>query len=325
MLRYAFALVCLASSVLGAQGGNVAIRGVVRDSAANLGIAGAIVDLRSATFQRAERSDEVGGFVIPGVPAGTYRMRLLRIGYRSIERDIEVAGTDLRITVNLRPVAQSLAPMQVGAEGAGIYGVIGTARDLRPISGVKVSVAGANQNITTDSAGAFYISIKKPGTYFVRMVGKGFAEEMFPIEVPAERVVDASRLLDESNLPPRPAQLFEDFDQRLRWRSASNSALVTGSELRRYGGSLVDALRTSPSFTSRGLRITGAVCLLVNGVPKPGWGLEAFNPEEIEAMEVYGSDRDVMTFMRHTWSGPPCSRDSRHPEIVKYVSIWLKH
>src|SRR4051812_35474999 len=113
--RSALLLVTLASSSAAAQS---VVRGMVRDSAANFGIAGAIVEIRNATFQSAVRSDESGAFNVSQVPAGAYQLTLLRIGYRKVVRELRVSG-DAMLALSMTPVAQSLAPIKVGPEGAG--------------------------------------------------------------------------------------------------------------------------------------------------------------------------------------------------------------
>ena len=318
-------------SIAAAQGGSATVRGVVRDSAAHFAIAGAIIDVRDATFQSAVRSDESGAFSIGAAPAGLYHLTILRIGYRKIVRDIAISNGDAPLSIYMVPVAQSLAPILVGAEGAGIFGVVGAVKDLRPLSGIKVFVAGANQTIVTDSVGGFFVPVKKPGTYIVQMSGKGYGEELFPIDVPAEHVVDASRLLDESDEPPISGGLMQDFDQRLRWRG-NNSALVSGSEIRRAGGGLIDGLNRSPSFLAKGLRFGPMACVIVDGVPHPDWSPDEIRPEEIEAVEVYASDREVITFLSaYTWpKGARCGATGRTvpnrkaPEVIKYVVIWTR-
>ena len=315
-----------------AQGASVVVRGVVRDSATNSVVAGAIVDVRSATYQSAVRSDESGAFSIGRVPEGLYRLTVLRLGYRKIDRDLRVARTDSLLTIIIVPVAQRLSPVRVGTQGAGIYGVVGDSKDLRPLTGIKIFVAGANETIISDSAGAFFAPIKKPGMYVVRMSGNGFADQIAMIDVPAEHVVDASRLLDESDAPPRPPGPWDDFDQRLRWRSTNNSALVTGSEIRQAGGGLHDALSASPAIVLRGLRVGVEPCIIVDGAPHPGWTLDMIRPEEVEAVEVYGvGDKTVGDLLanfggwpRPIKCGPRGSGKRALAEAVQWVVIWTK-
>ena len=53
-----------------------------------------------------------------------------------------------------------------------------------------------------------------------------------------------------------------------------------------------DALMGAPSFGEKGLRIGPEVCVLINGMPRPAVTLEAFQPEDIEAVEVYAWTSD---------------------------------
>jgi hypothetical protein len=169
-----------------------------------------------------------------------------------------------------------------------IYGMVGTLPDLLPIAGARVQVLGADKEHATDSTGGFFIPLKDPGTYIVRMTREGYAERMFPIEVPRNRAADASRMLDPGQAPAKGLDAFyKDLDTRLRQRAAANSAIVTGAEIRRGGSNVPDGLRSSAVFNARGLRLADSACVFVNGIPRPGVSIESFFPEEIEAVELY--------------------------------------
>jgi hypothetical protein len=322
----AVGIVGMVPRAVSAQSASVALRGIVRDSATNSVVAGAIVDVRSATYQSAVRSDESGAFFIGRVPEGLYRLTVLRLGYLKIDRDLQVTKADSQLMIVVVSVAQRLSPVRVGTEGAGIYGVVGDAKDLHPLSGIKIFVAGANESILTDSTGAFFAPIKKPGMYVVRMSGNGFAEEIAMVDVPEKHVVDASRLLDESNVPPRPPGPWDDFDQRLRWRSSQHSALVTGSEIREVGGDLGVALNASKSVVLKGLKISANACVIVDGAPHPGWHVADFRPEEIEAVELYGAgDKTVGSLLTNfVWPRPNKCTPKTSADVVQWVVIWTK-
>jgi hypothetical protein len=123
-----------------------------------------------------------------------------------------------------------------------------------------------------------------------------------------------------------------DLDSRLRW-APNASAFVTGSELRERGAMIRDALAASPTFVGKTLRLApNSVCLFVNGAPKPGMPMDAINVENVRAVEVYVSSRDLA----RVWpTGAPCA-DGRpatanrsvgnhvEPATVKWVVIWTR-
>jgi hypothetical protein len=277
-----------APDTAGAQGSRV-VRGVTRDSATSQPLAGALVEIRSPSFRATDRTDEEGNFRIRGVPSGVYQLSVIRIGFAEVRLSLDVAVRDENLNILMLPAATRLDAFRVRGDISAIYGMVGTLPDLLPLKGARVQVLGANKAVTTDSSGGFFIPVSEPGTYLVRMTREGYQERVFPIEVPRDRAVDGSRMLDPgAGGPPGAEVLYKDLDQRLRLRASANAALVPGAEIRRGGTTIVDGLRASPSFFSKGLRIADSVCLFVNGVPRPGVSPEAFRPEEVESVEVYG-------------------------------------
>lgn len=334
------------------------IRGTTRDSASAAPLAGALVEVRSATQRRVDRTDEEGAFRLRNLPPGTYRLSVLRIGFREWRGVVEVGARDTSLVLSLAAVPQRLDAFLVRGDIGAVYGMVGTLPDLLPLAEARVQVIGANREQVTDSTGGFFIPVDPPGIYMVRMTREGYAERMLTIAVPRGRAVDGSRFLDPGKAPPKGLDgLYKDLDQRIRQQTAASAALVPGSELRRAGTSVIDALAASPSFAAKGLRFADSACVFVNGVPRPGVSPDAFSPDEIESIEVYGASpgftggvRDPRSFvgsgtadksgsLGDRWpmrapcgpnSGrrlPPPSRRPTGPMqsgIVKFVVIWLR-
>lgn len=302
-------LLCLVSSMALGQSTGSTVRGIVRDSASGQPLPGAVVQLRSQSSRRSTRSDDMGSFRLNGIPDGRYRLSVRRVGYLEHEKELRTAFRDTFVLVDLHPVARKLPTVRVRENVTAIYGMIAASHNLRPIPGAVVQVVGARRYVASDIAGRFIVGIEKPGTYVLRISREGYVQEVFSMQVPRGRAVEASRLLDSSSKRAAPGLnvLWEDFDQRLRWRGM-NSALIPGSELRRYGGLLASALGGTPTFTSKGLRIGARTCVFVNGVPRPGWPLDAFPIEDIEAVEVYGRNCDPTSTLAQKWPpGVPCT------------------
>jgi hypothetical protein len=318
----------LASSALAQRG--VTVAGAIRDSSTGRPVAGANVEIANDSRRFAVRTDEAGEFYVFDVPAGGYRVLTRRIGYAQQLRALVVGSEMKPLEIMLAPAVQSLREVRVRGEGMGIYGELGATANLKPIAGARVQVAGANEASITDSAGSYFVQVKKPGTYMVRIKANGFGDEMFVVNVDRNQVADGSRLLDASDRSPSiPDGLWKDFDQRLRWRSPINSTLVPGSEVRRAGGGMADAIQRIGSVVARGLRLGASVCVFVNGTPRPGFGLNAIRPEEVTAMEVYGSDREVARYLAKDWPGRAQCSDTgfRAPAgspTIKYLVIWTK-
>ena len=114
-----------------------------------------------------------------------------------------------------------------------------------------------------------------------------------------------------------------------------HGALVPGEEITRYGSSASDAIRGSQSFVKKGLQLGSSVCLFVNGVPRPGWPLDAIPPEQIATGELYTKTGDETSTLAARWPhgaafgssagtvATPTSPLSRR-SLIHYAVIWLK-
>jgi hypothetical protein len=327
-MRVAAALFSMAFAAT-ALGQSITLRGVATDSATRRPVNGVIVELAGDTKRYTTRSDEAGEFQVSNVEPGVYRLVTRRIGYSPRTRSVVVVSGMKSIAIPLAPIPQALRAVQVRGEGMGIYGEVGASSDLKLIPGAMVQVAGAAQTTVTDSVGSYFVPVTRPGTYMVRVKARGFADEMFMVEVSRDQVADGTRLLDAADETRSiPEGLWKDFDQRLRWRS-NNSAVVGGADARHAGASLQDAIESSVAVKRRGLRLGPTVCVMVNGAPRPGLPLDAIRPEEVAAIEVYANDREVLRYLGMTWIGQ-CSetgrkvKNPRAPEIIKYVVIWTR-
>lgn len=312
-----------------------AIAGVVRDSATRQPLAGAIVDVRSASLRLTARTDEAGAFRFGGLLSGRYTYSVLRIGFaeRTGEIDLTDQTRDAAVDIEMRPLAQALEAFRVRGDVAAIYGMVGILPDFRPVAGATVQVLGGSRPVETDSAGGFFVPVDNPGSYLVRITADGFADRLFSIEIPRGRAVEASRLLDPGAGGQSAFEgIYQDLAQRLRYRNMS-SALVPGGDIRRAASNVIDGLQGSPAFTRQGLRFGSSVCLFVNGVPRPGATVEAIRVDEVEAVEVYAANGDRSGDLGRQWpSGAPCGqifrsltqRTGSTANVVRYVVIWLR-
>lgn len=333
------ALVVGVGSKASAQGA-VRVSGTVLDSSTRQPVAGAIVTMRSGEKVFSERTDEGGVFRMPRFEPGYIRVELRRIGYERKTFGV-VIPSDTALDVVMAQTARKLVPVKVLGKGEGVFGVIGRSADFTPIPGAKVLVVGSGITATTDSAGEFFVPLKHPGAYMVRVTAPGYGEEVLPIAVRKDEVVESSQLLDASDRKPLSAGLWDDFDQRLRWRPIA-SALVSGAELRAAGGDL----KLTPAVVRSGLR-PGPICLFVNGQPRPELAFTDIRPEEIRAVEVYSDQRKDEVYlgvMKEMWprNSPPCgtgirdagapgnptkqARGQGRPKVafIKWVVVWLK-
>lgn len=308
------------------------IRGVVRDSVSGSPIAGVLVQAQGGGLLKTDRSDDLGQFRIL-LPAGEYRLRILRIGFAEGARSLAMPERDTALSVTIRSIAQTLDATRIRADVPAVYGIVARLPDLVPLASAKVSVLGTSRSVMTDSTGRFFVDVGKPGTYMVRLVRDGFAEMMFPVEVAGMRAVDASRMLEPSTEKPIAVRehLYAEVDQRLKTRGY-NASLVSSADLRASGGAtLLESLAGTRSMTLKGLRLAGPVCIYINGVSTL-MGLDAIPTEDVESIEVYALRGNITGTLQCSSPRPVDARlrglgrgnIGGSPEVVRQINIWLK-
>jgi iron complex outermembrane receptor protein len=132
----AIALLCLIPvGVLSAQAGTGSIRGVVKDSATGRPVAEARVQLMGTQWYAL--TSPSGEFRVPGIANGIYSLRVVAVGYGSVERDgIDVEGSEETITLALARRAVDLP---------GIVVTAGTGSDRAGEGSVSVAVVGRDE------------------------------------------------------------------------------------------------------------------------------------------------------------------------------------
>lgn len=88
----------------------VDLEGEVLDVGSQVPVAAAIVVL--PTMDLTTVSDDFGYFIFSGVPAGTYPLRVMRLGYIDFEGEISVTGTEVHV-VRLNPQPVDLGEIEV--------------------------------------------------------------------------------------------------------------------------------------------------------------------------------------------------------------------
>lgn len=316
------------------------IQGDVRSAADSAMIAGATIEIAGPRFTRTVRSDEAGKFWFGQVPEGSYRLLVMRIGYEPIRQDVAVGESNADLRIMLKPDAQDLNTIITRANVTAVYGGIGAVgaaknaqgeKTMTAVKGATVQVLGSRKTAVTDSLGRFFVELGKPGRYIIRVTSPGLAVQLFTVDVPRNKAIDASRLLDSVRMEPPTGReyLWGEMDRRIGWR-AMNSALISGAELRELGGNLTDALQRTKGMTLRGMRIGATTCVFVDGIPKPNWPLDAFRIEEVEAVELYGPGGDPTGLLASSWPrGAPCAASGRFAPapnravpVAQWAVIW---
>ena len=316
------------------------IQGEVRSGVDSAAIAGATIEIAGPRLTRSVRSDEAGKFWFGAVPAGSYRLLVMRVGYAAIRQDVAVGDGPADLRIVMSPEAQDLRAIVTRANVTAVYGGIGAVgpttnaqgeKTMTAVKGATVQVLGSRKTAVTDSLGRFFVELGKPGRFIIRVTSPGLAVQLFTVDVPRNKAIDVSRLMDSVRMeaPNGREYLWGEMDRRIGWR-AMNSALVSGAELRELGGSLTDAVQRSKGMTLRGMRIGETTCVFVDGMPKPGFSLDAFRIEEVEAVELYGPRGDPTNSLNSSWpAGAPCGASGRFAPsqnraipVARWAVIW---
>ena len=172
---------------------------------------------------------------------GQYHVSARVIGFVEAGRDVDVTGRDVSISMSLSPTSQRLDTVRVRASVTAVYGVVGASVGLHPVADAAIQVIGSQQKGSTDSAGKFFVSLKKGGSYFLRVHHAGFADQFFPVDVPNDHAVETFVLLDSGSVATGSEMMWDEFDERLRWQG-QGASIVPGEEITRNGGSSGDAI-----------------------------------------------------------------------------------
>jgi hypothetical protein len=330
--RLCFALMAAAVFSARAKAQQVSVTGVVRDATSSAPLVGAIVTLGRAADEQATRTDASGAFAFAKIARGTYPLVVRRLGYEPSRSDLEVPASQ-PIAVVLRRVV-ALDTVRVQSADQGIYGAVGTSRDLRPLAATVQVIGAAVSRLRTDSTGHFFAPVKTPGPYLVRATADGFTAQTVSVTVRSSDGVEVALLLDSATGPAdhRLEMAFGEFADRMLQRGLA-SALVPRTDLTRFGdeGTLVSSIVSSRSFGVKGLHFGRSACVFVDGRPMVGVSLSAYGPEEVEMVEVYGTDADRTRTLEQRWprnapcgdTGVPSASPGR--DVVRWVVIWLKH
>lgn len=324
----------LASFIATPAEGQGALMGrVVNEQAAP--IQDARVDLLT-TPPRTARTDSSGRFVLAGVTTGSHRLQVRQLGFQPVDVALTMPPGDTVVVVTMRRVVSTLSRVVVRGQWQGIYGTVADSATLKPLANALIRAISVTSNVRTDSLGAFAVDVKQPGNFVLRFELQGYASRVLGVTVARDSAAEVLITLSPSNASDARTQiLWREFDSRTRMRGL-NSALVPADELAAIGTETASqALLRARSFAIKNLRLHRDICLYVNGEPKPGWTMDAFDVSEILAIEVYGRRGDLTGNLGVRWpKGSPCGPGTGSSPIrlsesdrrlqVQSVVIWLK-
>ena len=202
----------------------------------------------------------------------------------------------------------------------------------RRIDGAEIAILGLNRTVTTRANGEYRIDSIAPGKYWVVVRRIGYAplraalsfqrgqdrEIVFQLETLAQALPELSVKGEDERWNRR----HQDF----LWRSkVSNGYFLTRDDLERFGGEYLNHVvrRYVPMFSNLGFGRAaspasgwgrGALgwsmdtwggmggcspAVSINGGRPMGWGLSDFRAEDVEAVEIYRSVRQMPIEFEH--------------------------
>lgn len=318
------------------------LSGIVQDAASARPLVGAIVTISSSSENRSTRTDESGHFAFVGVSQGAIDFAVRRVGYRRFVESLNI-DRDSILVVMLKPLSD-LDTVRVRATRQGIYGIVATSKDFRPVAAATVKFFGGSVGeVTTDSLGRFFYDVKTVGAYLVRTNVRGLGSQSVSVTVTQKEAIEVALLIDSTDVAGANAleMAYGEFRERLLRHGLASTVVSRGELLADENSATIPALLRSRSFVSKGLRLTDVACVFVDGIPRPGLSANAIDPEEVEAVELYAATSERSGTLKDRWpkseecadTGLPKGYQSRATngrrqpvsEVVRWIVIWLKH
>jgi hypothetical protein len=162
-------------------------------------------------------TDSKGAFRVEGVPDGSYRLEILREGFKTVVKDSVVVRAPFRAVVEIvmEPDASPASePAQSGATagapirvtGSAIAHDNGTKADVR----VRLARSGADEprTVLTDPDGKFTIDGLTAGYFRLEVLGAGYIPIRVGVDLRADSRITATLVPQPPNYAPAPADLL---------------------------------------------------------------------------------------------------------------------
>ncbi len=289
------------------------------------------------------RSNDQGVYRLTGLYAGQWTITARRLGFSPFMDRVFFDPRGMRRDYLMRELVATLDPVLVTDRWTGVRGVVGDIRFLSPLADARVEVLGGTDGVRTDSAGRFAVPLA-PGTEVVlRVEREGYDRQVVTATVPATGYLELDVALDTLRGERRDQLVWADLDKRLKF-ATHRGAWVGREELMRSDATRLDAALTeSGTLTLKGLVVTRRACLFVDGVARPGVGVDAVLAGDVEFVEVYPAGADLTNTLASRWppraecgapagfvrggAGTAVERGSRRgtdPQFAQFVAVWTR-
>ena len=335
------------------------LAGVVLDT---LGRAIPSVEITIPQINRSVRTAESGRFEITGVRPGRYEVWIRRLGYASVTYQWDAAaGGRVDIAAQLVPLPTTLDAVRIHEQerrqlrGRTIITGFVVDNAGRPIGDAELQLLGDGRSTLTAPNGTFTFRhvVAGPLTIRVRRIG------LEPVVV-RTRVADNEERTLSIQMRWLPTTLsrvvirersgygegeavWQEFDRRRRWSSASGTRYLDRTDLTKFGKANLESVwqesgarmigtnrgpkaitsintagrRDRPTFSE-----AGDMCILVNGRQPTMQPLRSFGADQVMAVEFIAANSDLSGTLRDRFASlASCAGEGlKHPP---YVVVWL--
>lgn len=265
------------------------------------------------------------------LPYGRAHLRVAMIGYEPLDRDIAVDAAESRVDLTMSALPHQLATLNVRETWIGIHGVIGDSSTMQPLAGVRVTSLRRRKSVVTDSAGRFDIPLSQAEQTMLDLRRDGYQSRAANVVMNKGSAADVVLFMSAGKDPNYLKAALVDLDHRAAW-SSQNSFIASRAEFDATNApNLLDALTTSPLMTRKGFIPTRYMCLMVDGVPRPGMPLSSVRMADVDFVEVYTDSGDEIGSLSSRFSKKiECAYNDvpKHSAVmgtgVKYVAVWTR-
>ena len=349
------------------------LTGIIRDST---GAPISNVEVLLTETSRGTRTDDAGKFTLGDVSPGAYRVWFRRLGYSSSQFDWAArVGQRTEVAVTMTPIAKPLDPVVVFEkeakemnDRASILGLVIDSAGA-PIDEAEVQLVGANRSGLTRANGGFLFRPLAVGPYVLRVRKLGYEPSVVKLNLLAgddrEVVIrmrqiptrlDPVVITERSGYNPRDAQIYDDLESRMRWKSFKSPIfgpedlakfrglgldetmkllLLERSAVRGYPAPAVMAAQRQQQAMSAIDRAEAAAkarldeaermgCILLNGKTVLYQPLRSIAISDIDLLEVYPTFTEYTgTIADRFFNRKECRARSTLEHPTYYV-VWLK-
>lgn len=274
-----------------------------------------------------------GDFRLGGLGGGNWTIAVRRLGYRPLVVELALPAEGLRRDFTLDAVTTALDPVLVAARWSGVRGVVGDARNVTALPGASIRLLGSDAAASSDSLGFFALPLPGGRDVVLRVERAGFVTRLVTASVPEDGYVELDIPLDTAPRAPKDYWVWRDLDQRLKF-ATPRAAMIGRDEIAESDAvSLGAALSLARSTTQLGLVINRRACVFVNGLPRPGFPVDAIEAGDVEFVEAYPPGSELTRSLALRWPpGATCgvpdgtirASSAGERQVVQFVSVWLR-